>query len=226
MADMGAEFEKLAIGDLKERNVRMKQCKMSDVAILQRTDSFFILNEERRLVIISTTNQEGYDDINRDVFRKTNTFAEPPKGFGLIDAAGPGRWVYQCTVSHDHKVSFSEAKMLLIGAKLLKYVDGELQLSQPMGNPLIISFYWMVPPGRFGDWRKKAAKGVEGKNSQVHKKAAKGVEGTNSKVRNKAAKGVEGTNSQDWNVVSNCWKRHVVQYCLEVPYICGQTEDV
>jgi hypothetical protein len=88
--------------------------------------------------------------------------------------------------------------MLLMGAGLLKIVGGKLQLSPPTVEP-IISFYWVVPPGRFGDWRKKAAKAVD----------------------RPAAKAVDGRNSQDvkeWNVVSECWKRHVVQYCLEVPF--------
>jgi hypothetical protein len=107
--------------------------------------------------------------------------------------------------------------MLLLGAGLLEIVGDKLQLCGKIGQEDSISFYWVVPPGRFGDWREKAAKRVEGTNSQVRKKAAKGVEGTNSQVRKKASKGVKGADSQDWNVVSECWTRHVVQYCLEVP---------
>jgi phosphoribosylanthranilate isomerase len=190
MVEMGDQFEKLAISDLKEIHVRMREYKMSDIPPKERTQSFFVLDEARDIATISSTMQDAYNEINSKVFRQTNFFAVPPKGFGLIDAAGPGRMVYQITASNDHKASFNAAKMLLLGARLLTD-DGKLQLSHRKGVPddSFISFYWVVPPGRFGDWSKKAAKGVSGKN-----------------------------NSHDWKVVSECWKRHVVQYCLEIPY--------
>jgi hypothetical protein len=90
---------------------------------------------------------ETRDDIYKQlplVFQTSSNYVLLLGGhFPVIDAAGPGRQVYQITVRTDHKI---EAKVdkLLISAGLL---DETGKLSEAAKEPLYL--LWLVPPNAF-----------------------------------------------------------------------------
>ena len=78
-----------------------------------------------------------------------------PEGFPLIDAAGPGRRVYQVTVARKRTKTPKYMLKILLHTKLLERTsNGELVLSS---GPHPLEFYWVVPPSRVSEWTNRVA---------------------------------------------------------------------
>jgi hypothetical protein len=92
------------------------------------------------------------------VLKNANVVAKIAKGGYLIDAAGPGRKVYQVSVSRDHEMpaaamekNCKELGFIDQAGKLVSTTEGEME-------PRKLEFYWVVPMAQAASWKKKAPK--------------------------------------------------------------------
>jgi NAD-dependent DNA ligase len=76
----------------------------------------------------------------------------------LIDFAGPGRKVFQCTVSVDHDIKPRALEDLLLVAGYIEKDENGNFVAVTSNLPPPLDFYWVVPFGRFQDWKKRAPK--------------------------------------------------------------------
>lgn len=85
------------------------------------------------------------------VLSKTDVVARVAERAPLIDAAGPGRKVYQVTISPDHDLPLSAAESL---CQELGYIDkhGKIVPEDAVGK---LEFYWVVPIGLASRWKEK-----------------------------------------------------------------------
>jgi hypothetical protein len=70
----------------------------------------------------------------------------------LIDAAGPGRKVYQVTVADKHEMALDATEKLF---KALGFIDGKKSVADNAVEKL--EFYWVVPTEIATKWRSKLA---------------------------------------------------------------------
>ena len=85
------------------------------------------------------------------VFDNNNTIARMKQNCPLIDFAGPGRKVYQVTISGKHDFKAKKLIDLLVQQKSLE--NDESATPQEL-----LEFYWVVPYGKESDWKKISSK--------------------------------------------------------------------
>jgi BRCA1 C Terminus (BRCT) domain len=88
-----------------------------------------------------------------NVFDSGNKLVRMAPGTVLIDFAGPGRRVYQATVSADHSMSLVGLQKLLEAAGYMKFTGGNFMMI--VGDLPKLDFYWVVPHEKFGVWKEK-----------------------------------------------------------------------
>jgi hypothetical protein len=111
-----------------------------------------------------------------------------PQNCPVIDAAGPGRRVYQITIADKHPPNVEHTKRLLESAGLLvRNTTGDLIVCPSNKNPKPLEFCWVVPPGnKYERWAKKNPVTFAGRNPE-----------------NAALKA--------------CWNKYVEQFVFEIP---------
>lgn len=156
-ARMGRKLKKLFADDLKNPKgvtVKTQRCKIKSKDELERPRQLIL----RHQGVTSFDNLEDHKDAwNRlgVIFTRSDTSAAMPDGFPVIDAAGPGRRVYQVTTQEDHSKKASGMLKLLLAAGLLMLGPNGDLTEVAAGS---IDFYWVVPPARFNAWTQKVAK--------------------------------------------------------------------
>jgi hypothetical protein len=104
----------------------------------------------------------------KGVFASGNELARMAPGTALIDFAGPGRRVYQATVSADHSMSLVGLQKLLEAAGYMEVQNGKYVMVDDSKLPNL-DFYWVVPRENFGAWKdKKIQRQCETSKSVVH----------------------------------------------------------
>jgi hypothetical protein len=119
------------------------------------------LNDARQeLNLTEFTTDGAYELLPHVLQTSKQVVAVLPPRFPVIDAAGPGRRVFQVTLQKDHAIKADGAEQLLIKAGLLDN-NGE-----HTGNcsKEKLEFYWMVHPSSFAHWCKKAAQDFSSSN--------------------------------------------------------------
>jgi hypothetical protein len=106
----------------------------------------------------------------QEVFNRDDQLVRMAPGCALVDFAGPGRKVFQCTVSDDHDMNLDATEELLVVAGYMELdAKGHYVMVPEVFTPPKpkLDFYWIVPYGRFPDWKKKRPKRfVKGKKGQ------------------------------------------------------------
>ena len=98
-------------------------------------------------------------EVFAEVLSKTDTVAKVTDGSALIDAASPGRKVYQVTVSKTHDLPLVPMKVLCEDAGYIE--DGKVVPEKTVDK---LEFYWVVPFGVAEDWKKRAPYKFQGHN--------------------------------------------------------------
>jgi hypothetical protein len=97
----------------------------------------------------------------KDVLSTETTVCRMSKNFAVIDFAGPGRRVYQVTVSDDHSLSISGTANLLkdLGYLVMKGKNYVF----PATPPPTLEFHWVVPYQSESKWKSRSQKSTTGK---------------------------------------------------------------
>jgi hypothetical protein len=131
--------------------------------------TFLMTTKEETEEVIMVKKCKFENDISLDhaslgkkVFNATTSVvAQMQKNMALIDFAGPGRKVYQVTVSPNHTLSIDGLKHLFVASGHLKEgKDHTLQVSKNAKRIGKISYYWVVPESRATHWKKKAPRSI------------------------------------------------------------------
>jgi hypothetical protein len=96
----------------------------------------------------------------KDVFNLRSKICQMKAGTAAIDFAGPGRKVYQLTVSKKDSLSLSGMRDIFIAGGYLHRKNGVLEMNRAAKQEKL-EFYWVVPPGIEPTWRTKCPKMVE-----------------------------------------------------------------
>jgi hypothetical protein len=88
----------------------------------------------------------------KGVFASGNELARMAPGTALIDFAGPGRRVYQATVSANHSMPLVGLQKLLEAAGYMEVQNGKYVMVDDSKLPNL-DFYWIVPREKFGAWK-------------------------------------------------------------------------
>jgi hypothetical protein len=179
-ARMGDLVEKLFINDLTNRKRGMVITRY-----LQGQ------NQESELVIqnrMTVKDEVKIENVCASVLEKNNVVAKIVTGGKLIDAAGPGRKVYQVTVSRDHEMNVSALYTI---CEELGYIlqDGTIARENEARK---LEFHWVVPMAEGTTWKKKAPYKYNPSKDDKDKKKKE--------------------------IVNRCLKRHIDQYVLPLPY--------
>jgi hypothetical protein len=96
----------------------------------------------------------------RDVFAsKEKQIGFCATNFAVIDAAGPGRRVYQITSADDRSLDAKKTPYLLEAAGLLvRHGKNKAITWSASDNPQPLEFYWVVPHTKYEAWSKKQPK--------------------------------------------------------------------
>jgi hypothetical protein len=147
-AKMGEVVEDLFVQDLTNSNgMLMKR-------YLQTTGNNKDLRVESVLAVeagMEVIDNVTIDDVFSEVLNKTNVVAKLADRSALIDAAGPGRRVYQVTVSPKHDMNFEKMEMLCIQAGFMNDNDGNMATTEKKK----LEFYWVVPGALAATWKAK-----------------------------------------------------------------------
>jgi hypothetical protein len=96
-----------------------------------------------------------------NVFSNDNKLVRMEPGTALIDFAGPGRRVYQATVSADHSMLLAGLQKLLKAAGYMEFTGKKHMMILDPSLPKL-DFYWVVPYDNFGAWKvKKCSRTVQ-----------------------------------------------------------------
>lgn len=193
---MGDKVEQLFLADFQSKTLCMKKKRLEKATAPGEVLQVGTLAKKRDRTTTDKSEYETiYNDLKQIFVGSLQEIVLLPKGFPLIDAAGPGRRVYRITVgADDSTMSFENMVKLLIAADLLCEVvntAGETVLARATSeDPL--ELYWVVPPARDIAWSQKAPKNYL-------------IGGIKKKERTRR------------KVVIDCMKDYVVQYALEMP---------
>ena len=119
---------------------------------------------EGTFLLSSVPNHLDNQDFDKIIFvvDGNDTIARMKENCPLIDFAGPGRKVYQVTISGKHDFPPRIIKDLLLQLDLLKE-SSEGILKENPNEQASLEFYWVVPHGRESDWKKIVPKTVRDK---------------------------------------------------------------
>jgi hypothetical protein len=164
------------------------------------------------------SNQEKELTDLKEIFDNDNEVFGMKQGTAAIDFAGPGRKVYQVTVSDNHRMSLSGMISILEqGGYLDRDERGYLKMhSSPSTEPL--NFYWVVPYGVRDKWIKKnpfsyqdSSREAEADNEQPEQKQ------TNRQIRKQ-------TEKQKKLIVKKCMDQNVRQYAIVMEVVMKRAE--
>lgn len=229
-ARMGRKLKKLFADDLKNPKgvtVKTQQCKIRSKDEL----------ESPRKLILRDRGVTSFDDLQDHndawdrlgvIFTSADTSAAMPDCFPVIDAAGPGRRVYQVTTGEDHTKKASGMLKLLIEAGLLTQGSGGELMEVAAGS---IDFYWVVPPARFNRWTQRVAKRYTAEvphnwddGSLTHKKRrleqlehSKGEGPPMEETKKGIEAQIAELQQNNWAVFRHCFHNQVKQFVLEMP---------
>jgi hypothetical protein len=160
-SNTGDCVESLFRGDLSKSTYRMKRWKMQGKR--NPTD-----NAEVQVLTgtLATSKLATIETINGCI--KDNRVYRMKKNCPVIDFAGPGRRVYQVTVSDNHSLSISGAANLLMNLGYLVMKDETYVLQVP--PPPMLEFYWVVPYQSESAWKGRQPKSATGPGSRELKK--------------------------------------------------------
>jgi len=145
---MGKEAEKLFIKDLENANgMIMKRYRQKQGRKKAEESQLVVVPGEKTMVHVEINEMTK---LCSDVLKQTNVVAKVARNFALIDAAGPGRRVYQVTVSEDHGMSFKAMKEICTE---LGYFD---ENGEVVKTADALEFYWVVPEGIADQWKAKS----------------------------------------------------------------------
>jgi len=148
---MGREAEILFIKDLENANGMIMKRYLQKYGKKEAEESMV----ESELVVEpgeKTMVHVEIQDMRKlcsEVLKQTNVVAKVARNFALIDTAGPGRRVYQVTVSENHGMSFKAMKDI---CKELGYFG---QKGRVVKNAKALEFYWVIPEGIAKRWKGK-----------------------------------------------------------------------
>ena len=194
-AKMGRKVENLFASDLESdrgfvANVHVCRKKTKDPTVTTEKE----IRKAGSDVTFSrpSSKEEAYETL-QVLLGRNDQAAAMPEHFPVIDAAGPGRRVYQVTVSKPpHSKSVNGMVSLLLSAGLLQRdSQGNLMKSK---TPKELEFYWVVPPDRFAEWTGRVATKYSAKHCPKE------------------------MSKNDWRVFQSCFEKWVVQHVLEMPY--------
>jgi NAD-dependent DNA ligase len=89
------------------------------------------------------------------IFENDNELVCMAPGIALIDFAGPGRRVYQATVSADHSMSLVGLQELLTAGGYMKLTGTNSVMVADAQLPKL-GYYWVVPHEKIGAWMGKS----------------------------------------------------------------------
>jgi hypothetical protein len=159
--NLGNDIQTLFMNDFeslcKERprhSYQARRWKLGDAA---EANEMFLINHKCSKVDLSHL---GENQVN-EAFQRLNAvlthryqIAFLPQTFPVIDAAGPGRQVFQITLAAKHNPRIAQVRRLLVAARLLT-VDRSGNLSV-CREPEPLTLDWVVPPNMFVEWGSKA----------------------------------------------------------------------
>jgi hypothetical protein len=189
-AIMGEAVEKLFLGDLcTDGDIELKR-KILDG---NKTDGDWLNLTGTREVLANAADEAEATNQLKLVLGNASQVTRLFSGYTAIDAAGPGKRVYQVTISPDHEKNKDGILNLLTFAGFLdKQSNGEyVALYNDTVEVSKLEFYWTVPPSIFEHW---------GNKRPTYYKANK----------------EKSTNTL--TILKECWDKCVVQYALEIPY--------
>jgi hypothetical protein len=158
--NLGNDVEKLFIDDFKSLCIgrpdppyQASKWKLGDAA--QDTALFLIKSKCNKVDLTALTEDiesQGFRQV-KDVLSQVRQIVFLPKSFPVIDAAGPGRQVFQVTIAKRHSPKIEKVRDLLLAAGILAMdKKGVLYLCHEP-EPLI--FYWVVHTDIFVEWGTK-----------------------------------------------------------------------
>jgi len=152
LSNMGIDFEDLFWKDLQDcRTMNVRKLKESEEDIKNKNRKPEIFHEHN---ISEWSLNVRMKDLQTIFDAKERTVCRMVKNCPLIDFAGPGRKVYQATVSIDHEINLKGLEILLLAGKLL-YKNIDDALSETTDEKLRIEFYWVIPYGIDKYWQEK-----------------------------------------------------------------------
>jgi hypothetical protein len=89
-----------------------------------------------------------------------------PPTYPAIDAAGPGRRVFQITLQLNRPLTPNQIDYLLASAKLLTHLNGKWTIDSSKDK---VEFYWMVLPAHYPERRKLFAWPCASTSSEYNK---------------------------------------------------------
>jgi hypothetical protein len=137
---MGATVENLVWGDLKGRCL-FRTWNLSSQTRISSPDLKLVSKKRTGCTIADLKN----------VFASGNELVRMAPRTPLIDFAGPGRRVYQATVSADHSMSLSGLQDVLKAAGYMEDKAGACVMVQNVSLPKL-DYFWVVPEEIFSKW--------------------------------------------------------------------------
>jgi hypothetical protein len=150
-SEMGEAVENLVWDDLKSRNLFRTWSMQS-----QKRD------DPPNLTIFLTMRVCCTMADLKGVFASCNELVRMEPNTPLIDFAGPGRCVYQATISADHSMSLVGLQKVLEVAGYMQVTGNTYKMVDDSTLPKL-NFYWVVPHEKFGAWTSKKQKTVNNK---------------------------------------------------------------
>jgi hypothetical protein len=184
---MGDEVEKLIINDLINPDGVVVERYLQSTGKGHR--------EKSELVVESGMNIKHdvkFNSIVSTVLNSRNVVARLAAKSALIDAAGPGRKVYQATVANAHGMNLDATEKLF---EELGFIDGENKVTKNAVEKL--EYYWVVPTEIASIWKAKPP--FRHPVTSDEKKLVKEEE----KHANDRKK-----------LVNECLEKHVIQYVI------------
>jgi hypothetical protein len=155
-SSMGQIVEDLFWTDLSNADkgtLKMKQWELVDGTKSAEKSTDFVLSTP-----LTLHSDHKLGDVNSIVDRRGKV-ARMEVRCALIDFGGPGRKVYQVTISDDHDLKAGPMVKLLVNlGYLIKDDNGLLQVNTMATPEDSLDFYWVVPYGRESVWKKKKPK--------------------------------------------------------------------
>jgi hypothetical protein len=194
---MGKAVEDLFWDDLQNKDIYIRSFKMKNSKCTTRNNECNVVEdkipcEKLDLQYKHVIENLDIEDLRTEIFSTNDTLCRMKTGGALIDFAGPGKNVYQVTVSENHSLSISGLYALFCASgHIAKDKSGKDKVQEKIGT---INFYWVVPYG--------LEKKLKGRVARYIKEDKKDDD-TKSLTKKLMKK-----------LVKNCLEKYVIQYIL------------
>jgi hypothetical protein len=164
---MGKYVEDLFWNDLQDKTCwNMKQFKMNGKTSASNTTMFHL----KTLELPTQYKEECKISDLSETFSTNNCICRMERSCVLLDFAGPGRQVFQITVSGEHSLKKSGLEELFLACGLIVKKGKTFVKAENITSTHSVDFYWVIPQGKKKQWSEIKGKTINVKAHESHTK--------------------------------------------------------